>query len=129
MKSRAALLATVVAGLLASGFYLPAHSAGGSITIQQKGADPSPGEEASVAGRVRSDDGNQSCIEGRKVRVQRLRRDESGFRTLVTAQTGSAGRYSASFVVNRARRYRAVAVAAPGCGKQNSRLITIRVEK
>lgn len=122
-------LTVLVAGLISSGLFVPAYGAGGSITIEQKGPDPSPGGEASVAGKVRNDDGIKACIEDRKVRVQRMRRDQNGFRTLVTTKTGGAGGYSATFVVKRTRQYRAVAVAAPGCGKQNSEIIKIRVKK
>lgn len=127
--NRSALVVILLVILTTLSLALPAFGFGGTISIEQKGPDPVPGGKAAVEGKVKNDDGDLKCIEGRQVRVQRRHGNEDLFRTILTTSTDSDGQYSASFVAKHTRQYRAVAVAAPGCGKQSSGAIKIRVQK
>lgn len=95
------------------------------FTFSQQSPDPAPGGEVTVGGRV---EGTRNCIVDRKIRIQRGPVDAYDWNTITAVRTDSDGKYSRTVVAHSTKDYRAVTVAVPRCGKQESRAITIHVE-
>lgn len=117
-----------LAALVLGAMLLPAAAVafGGGITIHGPG-QTTKGASFSLSGQVTNDNG-RPCESGRKVRILRmsLRKRRRVVNKIIT-HTGASGHYSVALKEYRTRRYRASAVAAPTCGKQDSGTITVRL--
>jgi hypothetical protein len=120
-----ALLATMLVVGMASAS-LAQHIDHTGITINQTSDDPAPGDKATVEGDIGAS--TDACNADHIVRVQRQADEYSNFHTFKKVYSDGDGHYTATFAVPRTQRYRAVAPWKSGCGKSESRLITIHTQ-
>ena len=103
----------------------PAQAWTTSFAFEQQSPDPSPGEKVKVGGIV---EGTSNCTIDRKIRIQRRTDNEDTWTTITTTRTDNTGDYHEWVGAQRTKQYRAVAVAQPHCGKQETGSITVHVK-